>query len=119
MSSNNSTPYYYKSPARRQGKDIDTHLIDKGIIKKPRTSSKSPTINQQTAKQGESPSIMAYVKLIEELKGISTAIDEAAIEITYLVEVFNKKDKSLKTEDQKIKADKLREKYGIPHEISI
>lgn len=117
MATNLKTSYYYKSPVRKQKQEKEAEQTDKGQIMKGRKASKSPTPGTQASSHGMPQSILTYVKLMDELKGICGTIDESAVEIDHLVDLFNKREKTLKTEEGKEEAIRLREAYSIPEAL--
>jgi hypothetical protein len=117
MASHPKTPYYYKSPVRKSKQDKDTEAADKSGTKNTRRVSKSPTVSSQATGHGMPQSILAYVKLMDELKVVCNTIDESTVEINHLVELFNKREATLKTDEAKDEAKRLREVYSIPEEI--
>lgn len=114
MSSRSQAPYYYKSPTRRQDKVKDKSA--KTPVGK-RVASKSPSAVNNTTKHGMSPSVLGYLKLMDELKVVCGHIDETTVELKHLVETYNKREKALTTPEQKDKAGSLRLKYGIPEMV--
>lgn len=117
MASNPKTPYYYKSPVRKMKAEKENEPLDRSVGKKTRKASKSPTVAGQTSASGTPQPILAYMKLMDELKTICNAIDDSTVEITHLVELFNKREATLKTSDAKDEARRLREEFSIPDEI--
>lgn len=117
MASTQKSSYYYKSPVRKAKIEKETEVLDKSVGKKSRKVSKSPTVSSQATNHGMPQSILSYVKLIDELKAVCNTIDENTVEINHLVELFNKREATLKTDEAKEEAKRLREVYGIPEEM--
>lgn len=116
MSSRTQTPYYYKSPARRQDKE----KASEKITKTPGNSkgrSKSPSAAGGLPKHGMSQSVLGYLKLMDELKGICTSIDETTVELKHLVDIFNQREAALTSEEQREEAKSIRETYGVPRSV--
>lgn len=117
MASTQKTSYYYKSPVRKVKLEKESDALDKSGGKKSRKVSKSPTVSSQPTNHGMPQSILSYIKLMDELKAVCTTIDESTVEINHLVELFNKREASLKTSEAKEEAKRLREVYSIPEEM--
>ena len=117
MASNLKKSYYYKSPVRKQKLEKENNPLENSQVGKARKASKSPNVSIKPQSHGMPQSILSYIKLMEELKVICGTIDESTIEIEHCVELFNKREGSLKTEEAKSKAKLLRETFNIPEEL--
>lgn len=101
-----SAPYYYKSPARRPKES------EPGPTPQRRAASKSPGPVQP--KPGATANVANYLKLLEELKQLSGAIDETSVELGHLSHTFHKRCKLLRDPQLVAQAEELRRNAGIP-----
>jgi hypothetical protein len=109
-----STPYYYKSPAKKKPKEGKDQEGSQPSLTRQDTkgSSKSPVRMTASIKPAVASNSVHFLKLVEELKVVTGQMDETMLEMAHMKLLFENRARLLREEAYREEGELLRGKLG-------